>query len=326
MLEPINILAQSLQFWIRFDILLFCVLSVLIAIPLYRNLYDAEGRLRLQRKFFVDVSVFSPFDFIGVTLIVILFAGSSLYSVSEAHLKAIANAAEPPKITVGALFTQIMLMTTISGGILIIIGMRQNLVKVLGLNPFKIDGNGKIKKPKEWSLLVFLLPIAALILIYTLGYIYTKLKVGEWVVSVLGPHQKQALVQQMLENPSQELMLTMVFIAVIIAPLTEEIIFRGYIYGTLKKHIDPFISILVTSIIFALIHDSLWGIILLIIVGIVLNIAYEATGSLWTPIILHMLFNGMNTFKIVFKDKIPELQDKLEQACIHLTTYLPQLL
>jgi membrane protease YdiL (CAAX protease family) len=94
---------------------------------------------------------------------------------------------------------------------------------------------------------------------------------------------------------------------VIIAPVAEEAIFRGYLYGKLRKSVSIWLSILVTSILFGLLHmkwDS--GLLAGINVGIdvfVLSIIMcslrEVTGSIWAGILLHMLKNGL-AFYLLF--------------------------
>ena len=85
---------------------------------------------------------------------------------------------------------------------------------------------------------------------------------------------------------------------VFLAPALEEIIFRGFIQRSLKKHLSPWRSIIFTSISFALVHFSaeqgLGNIALLgciFFLSCYLGFIYEKTSSLVSPIVLHMLFN-----------------------------------
>lgn len=80
---------------------------------------------------------------------------------------------------------------------------------------------------------------------------------------------------------------------VIVAPIAEEILFRGYLFGKLKKNIPVWLAIVVTSLSFGLIHGA-WNIAVdTFALSIVLCILRQITGSIWSPILLHMAKNGI---------------------------------
>lgn len=88
---------------------------------------------------------------------------------------------------------------------------------------------------------------------------------------------------------------------VIVAPIAEEAIFRGYLYGKLRKAVPMWVTILVTSLLFGLLHMKLdGGFIAGINVGIdvfILSVAMcglrEITGSIWAGVLLHMMKNSL---------------------------------
>ncbi len=79
---------------------------------------------------------------------------------------------------------------------------------------------------------------------------------------------------------------------VLIAPLCEEFLFRGYFYGVGKRYAGAWISGLVTAALFAVFHASLTSLAGLFVLAIALTLAYERTGSLAVPITMHALFNA----------------------------------
>lgn len=80
---------------------------------------------------------------------------------------------------------------------------------------------------------------------------------------------------------------------VVIAPVAEEILFRGYLYGKLKKRTVRWVAILLTSALFGLAHGQ-WNVAVdTFILSIVLCLLRDMTGSLWPAIILHMIKNGI---------------------------------
>lgn len=87
---------------------------------------------------------------------------------------------------------------------------------------------------------------------------------------------------------------------VILPPITEEIMFRGFLYGSLKKGIRAIPAALVTSMIFASAHlaegvgGAFWiGAIDTFTLSIVLISLRELTNGLWASMTLHALKNGI---------------------------------
>ena len=86
----------------------------------------------------------------------------------------------------------------------------------------------------------------------------------------------------------------------VIAPIVEEVIFRGYIYTILKSKIPIIFATIINSTLFALIHYNVLSYILLFVLSIFLTYIYERNGSIICPIIIHSLFNLMMSILIVF--------------------------
>lgn len=87
--------------------------------------------------------------------------------------------------------------------------------------------------------------------------------------------------------------LPVIFMAVVAAPVAEEVIFRGYLHGVLRKYSGRWISLLVTSAIFAAMHGHLPALAPLFILAVALTLVYEKSGSLWAPILMHSAFNSV---------------------------------
>lgn len=83
----------------------------------------------------------------------------------------------------------------------------------------------------------------------------------------------------------------------VIAPVVEEIVFRGFIYGGLRRKWGVSLSVVVSSLVFALAHSfSVGGSILLLgpslfIAGVALALVYERSRSLVPGMVLHASFN-----------------------------------
>ncbi|EPY2276500.1 CPBP family intramembrane glutamic endopeptidase [Clostridium sporogenes] len=81
---------------------------------------------------------------------------------------------------------------------------------------------------------------------------------------------------------------------VILAPIFEEIVYRGIILEGLLNKYKPITGIIVSSVIFALAHIYIPQIINATIFGILLGIIYYKTRSTVLCIVSHMLMNGLN--------------------------------
>ena len=86
---------------------------------------------------------------------------------------------------------------------------------------------------------------------------------------------------------------------VVIAPIAEEILFRGYLYGKIKKHIGVVGATILTSVCFGLIHLQANVAVDVFALSIILCILRELTGSIWAGICLHMIKNGI-AFYVLF--------------------------
>jgi membrane protease YdiL (CAAX protease family) len=87
-----------------------------------------------------------------------------------------------------------------------------------------------------------------------------------------------------------------------IAPLSEEIFFRGFMFAGLRRRISTWPAAAVAGIVFGALHytgpDSVGVIPQLAVFGMALAWLYEYTGSLWPPILVHVINNGI-AFAIV---------------------------
>jgi uncharacterized protein len=80
---------------------------------------------------------------------------------------------------------------------------------------------------------------------------------------------------------------------VVVAPIAEEILFRGYLLSKLRGHVTTWIAVLITSLLFSLVHFA-WNVgIDVFALSIVLCIVTIWTKSLWPAIFIHMLKNGI---------------------------------
>ena len=84
------------------------------------------------------------------------------------------------------------------------------------------------------------------------------------------------------------------FGSVIIGPILEELVFRYLIYNNLNKFNKKNTSIILSSIIFALVHNGFINIVYAFIIGTILTIIYSKNKNIKEVIILHMVANLMS--------------------------------
>lgn len=121
-----------------------------------------------------------------------------------------------------------------------------------------------------------------------------------------------------LETPPQEILLflldhpgfadrfAVLTLAVIVAPVAEEFIFRGYLFGVVRKYGGRWCAIGTTSLLFAAIHLHAPSFAGLFLLGCLLAVLYERTGRLWVPICMHMTFNAVSVaVALLWPDLLP---------------------
>lgn len=119
--------------------------------------------------------------------------------------------------------------------------------------------------------------------------------------ALAGPDQSpQAIVDFLLQNSTWQARTAVFGVAVIAAPVTEELVFRGCLYGILRKFHGRLTAIVVSSVLFALIHGHIPSLPGLLVLAAGLALVYERCGSLWAPVSLHAAFNALTIVAAIF--------------------------
>lgn len=96
----------------------------------------------------------------------------------------------------------------------------------------------------------------------------------------------------MLKFDSFNMAVFLIFGIVVLAPLGEEILFRGFLQKFLEEHWqDVTRAVLVTSLFFAIIHLNPFWLIQIYMLGVILGFLAWRTGSIWAGFILHAANN-----------------------------------
>lgn len=112
-----------------------------------------------------------------------------------------------------------------------------------------------------------------------------------WTLLAQAPFPEQPTAPFILQGFRTAPVVTFLTVA-ILAPIAEEIVFRGFIQDTLQKYLSPAVTILVTAFLFSVIHMQVEYVIALGIMGLILGWARYRSKSLLVPVVIHVLNNA----------------------------------
>ena len=137
--------------------------------------------------------------------------------------------------------------------------------------------------------------------------VYPLLILSQSAIQPFVPHENdvQSLVLYFLKNPGWKERCSIILMATLVAPIAEEIIFRGYLYGVMRRFLGRIPGIVISSILFAAMHLHLPSMPGLTVLAVMLCLLYERTGSLWSNIIVHATFNSISIIMLlIFKEAV----------------------
>lgn len=138
----------------------------------------------------------------------------------------------------------------------------------------------------------------------------SALHVDTLIMQLTGCPEQQDVVQSMMDgNAAQRLVLAAA--AIIMAPIGEEVCFRGFVYNILRQRAGVWAATLATGVLFGAVHASLVQFLPLAFFGGVQCIIYERSKTLWVPMAVHAVFNSLSVLFILF---MPYLPDAVQHA------------
>ena len=177
--------------------------------------------------------------------------------------------------------------------LMVCLGLLFYLRQVRELNPVELFGIRRLnlRRALGWAVVALLvwLPVVAGVNLLAIGWLKAY-----W--PDLGP---QDSVRLFLESPDLASKAVLALAAVVVAPLVEETVFRGFVYGVVKRFSDPVFASITSSALFALAHFHLASTPPLFVLAIGFTIVYELSGSLVVPMIMHGLFNALSLALLV---------------------------
>ncbi len=241
-------------------------------------LYTLYGWIacRVSRKAILTIGPFTSWD----ALIALLLSGWFLGVI-------VSSLGKEENISLSLIVFNVVIYFFIVGGICAFLSLRHLSPTILfGLrptHPLKI-----IKQASLWLLVTYPLIMASQ------GAIEVLFGTGD---------DTQAVVTYFLHHHAFQDRLAIIIMAVIVAPCAEEFLFRGYLYSVSRRFLGRIPAIIGTSLLFAAVHLNLPSMLSLSLLAVMLCLLYERTGSLWSNICVHAMFNSISIVMLLLFQK-----------------------
>src|SRR5256714_10490012 len=93
-----------------------------------------------------------------------------------------------------------------------------------------------------------------------------------------------------------------IVLAVVVAPISEEFIFRFFIYGVVRRYFGIAVGLIFNALLFAVAHNHLPSAAPLFVLGSCFTLAYEWSGSILVSMAMHSLFNSVQLIFLAFPE------------------------
>ncbi|MES2596255.1 MAG: type II CAAX endopeptidase family protein [Verrucomicrobiota bacterium] len=270
------------------DTTLLVFLALLLGVAVYQIMRSAHAGppLSIGR---VDASAFISVDVLivfGVALLVLFGLDQSLSNVAQEATKK-----ESVELTLGGTVVGIVVQ------LLICVGLLVYLQTLRGVNPAELFGLRRLSLPRAG--------LTGLLAIIPVWVMVTgcMILVNWWMKGFWPDLQGQDTAEAFRQSDDVMAKVMLAISAAIVAPLVEETVFRGFIYGVLKKHTDGIFAAICSSLLFAVVHMHVGTMFPLAVLALAFCAAYELTGCLFVPMIMHGIFNATSlVLMLLFPD------------------------
>jgi membrane protease YdiL (CAAX protease family) len=119
-----------------------------------------------------------------------------------------------------------------------------------------------------------------------------------------GTTSKQGIVELFNDSQTIQQRVLIIVLAVVIAPMVEEFVFRFYLYGVMRKYVGRFAGLVANSLLFAAVHGHVPSAAPLFVLGVCFTLAYEWSGSILVAMTMHALFNSLTLTALAFPETL----------------------
>lgn len=218
----------------------------------------------------------------------ILLAGLGLFFIFAMEPQGTAEAAAEVKDS--------GMVVSMAFNLIVCAGLLMYLHRLRGLNPAELFGLQHL----HWRWLGLLVLMFTVVILISVNLVAAA--TVTWLQDVWPELQPQETVKAFQDSDSIGFKVLVVIAAVVIAPLAEEVLFRGFVYGVLKRYTDAPFAALSSSLMFAIIHMHVGSLLPLWMLAVLFCLAYEISGCLLVPMLLHAIFNAASIIGMLFAD------------------------
>jgi membrane protease YdiL (CAAX protease family) len=199
---------------------------------------------------------------------------------------------------------------TIVGGIVVagitqLAGLHGNRAAVAVLQTLVQDGALVVSavalaahtaRPRLWHFGLGRAPLGPLLRSAALGYL-AFIVVGQIYQLVFDPEGEQRIVQRLGADDSLAALAAVGVLVIVIAPVVEELFFRGFFYRALRSRLSFGVAALIDGAVFGVVHftgaETLSILPMFVVLGVIFCWVYERTGSLYPSIAMHAFNNAL---------------------------------
>jgi membrane protease YdiL (CAAX protease family) len=230
----------------------------------------------------------TPVDLAGVLMVAAIYFG---FHMAMLHAPPLSD--DTPALTLADIVASVATQVVIAGAVVVIVAPRCNPIRFFGL------------RWKNWQWAFLIGPAATFLVLAVFGAM-ESVGYSKWMGEHLQSEPLQRSVEVLRESRDPLLLVAMALTAVLVAPVCEEIVFRGYVYPVVKHFGGPWLAAVGSALLFASAHSHAVGLLPLFFLGLLLVAAYELTGSLWASIAVHACFNAF-TVGITFVQRLYDI-------------------
>lgn len=138
---------------------------------------------------------------------------------------------------------------------------------------------------------------------------YPLIIMADWITARIAgstESSRQGIIELFNESQVLEQRVLIIVLAVAVAPLAEEFIFRFFLYGVLRRYAGRGVALVFSALLFAAVHAHLPSFAPLFVLGACFTLAYEWSGSLLVSMSMHSLFNTLTLLALAFPNTIEQ--------------------
>ncbi|WP_395745331.1 type II CAAX prenyl endopeptidase Rce1 family protein [Prosthecobacter sp.] len=201
---------------------------------------------------------------------------------------------QPREADAGNVTSESGVIVSMAFQLIVCVGLLLYLFQIRGLNLAELFGLEHL----PWRSLLRTVAVFTVIILVSVNLLSALST--DWLRDIWPNVQPQDMVKAFKGSSGIGYKILVIIAAVVIAPLAEETLFRGFVYGVLKRYTDAPFAALSSSLMFAIIHMHVGALLPLCALAVLFCVAYELTGCLLVPMLLHAIFNGVSITWMMF--------------------------